>query len=442
MAFVKSNQKRHSLTVFEYGLISASDKANTVARVQKISCQAFEYLKKICLSDEVDSAYLKLKVANGMEVLQMQNYAGVIICPDGTQIEVLPKIAKLDTNADNAEEARLSLLMMLKTLKRFRHIETEVASIKKQKMPLLEVFIAQFLGSVNLLVKKGIKNNYVREQNNSAFLKGKLLHSHQLKHNFVNRHRFYVEYDAYEADQPANRLIRSALQAVSKWAVVSKNKKLVQELSFAFEAVPYSCDYHSDFSAIKLHRGMQHYDVPLKWARLILEGFSPQSMTGRHDAYSLLFPMEAVFESFVAKYLAKHVPKSAKLTSQVQRESLVSYGARQYFRLKPDLYLKSSGGTATIMDTKWKLIDQSKSSGSDKFGLSQSDFYQMLGYGYKYLNSEGLLILIYPRTELFQAPLEHYFSYDPEHKLRLKVVPFDVRPNCHERIAFNELGFI
>ena len=94
------------------------------------------------------------------------------------------------------------------------------------------------------------------------------------------------------------------------------------------------------------------------------------------------------------------------------------------------------------MDTKWKLIDQSKSSGSDKFGLSQSDFYQMLGYGYKYLNNEGLLILIYPRTESFQAPLEHYFSYDPEHKLRLKVVPFDVRPNCHERIAFSELGFI
>lgn len=39
----------------------------------------------------------------------------------------------------------------------------------------------------------------------------------------------------------------------------------------------------------------------------VLEGFSPQSMKGAHNAYSLLFPMEAVFESFVAKYLKSNL---------------------------------------------------------------------------------------------------------------------------------------
>ncbi|MGB1262409.1 MAG: 5-methylcytosine restriction system specificity protein McrC [Cognaticolwellia sp.] len=151
----------------------------------------------------------------------------------------------------------------------------------------------------------------------------------------------------------------------------------------------------------------------------MLEGFSPQSMLGSHNAYSLLFPMEAVFESFVAKYLKKHLPSSLKVSSQIQSKSLVSYGDKNYFRLKPDLYITELKVAHTVLDTKWKLIDQNKSSGSDKFGLSQSDFYQMLGYGHKYLESTGNLVLIYPKSDSFDKPFEHSFNYDADSKLKL-----------------------
>lgn len=438
--------RRTNLIVFEYGLISASDEAVKHDHVEVIPHDAFEYLKKCCLCDESESRFLKLKIKHGMEVLQVQNYAGVILCPDGTQIEVLPKIAKY-TSRDNGskketseEHARLSLLMMLKSLKQFRHIETEVASIKKQKMPLLEIFIAQFLNAVNGVVKKGIKSDYVREQSNGAFLKGKLLHSQQLKHNFINRHKFYVEYDAYLMDRAENRLIHSALKAVASYTNVNKSKKLVQELLFAFDDIPLSANPKNDFSGVNLQRGMLHYDLPLSWARLILEGYSPQSMMGKNNAYSLLFPMEAVFENFVAQYLKQRVSNPQKISAQVQSESLVTYGDKGYFRLKPDLYLKGITGTDTILDTKWKLIDQNKKSGTDKFGLAQSDFYQMLAYGYKYLKGKGDLVLIYPKTDNFEKPLAEDFHYDKEGNLKLKVVPFDVSHQCEVRIDLSWLG--
>ncbi|KZN15307.1 McrC family protein [Marinomonas sp. TW1] len=443
---IKGLKRRQTtnVTVFEYGLLSASSKAAEKDNVESISEGAFEYLKKCCLCDESESRFLKLKIAHGMEVLQVQNYAGVVLCPDGTQIEILPKIAKANNQESAATEAQKSLLMMLKSLKQFRHIETEVASIKKQKMPLMEIFIAQFLNAVNVLIKKGIKSDYVREQTNSAYLKGKLLHSQQLKHNFINRHKFYVEYDAYLMDKAENRLIHSALKSVASYTNVNKNKKLSQELLFAFDEVPLSTNYKNDFSSVKLQRGMQHYDVPLSWAQLILEGYSPQSMLGENNAYSLLFPMEAVFENFVAKYLKQRVTSPQKLSSQVQSKSLVTYGDKSYFRLKPDLYLKDLMGMDTVLDTKWKLINQNKKTGKDKFGLSQDDFYQMLGYGYKYLNGEGNLVLIYPKTDIFNKPFEHSFNYDNENRLKLKVVPFDVSPyresNSNERIELNLLG--
>ncbi|WP_413484991.1 McrC family protein [Shewanella baltica] len=444
--------KKTNITVFEYGFLSVGDKAAKDERVNAITHHAFEYLKKCCLCDYSESRFLKLKIAHGMEVLQVQNYAGVILCPDGTQIEVLPKVAKhSDVNpmgdnrsSDNksiTERARLSLLMMLKSLKQFRHIETEVASIKKQKMPLMEIFIAQFLTAVNHLIKKGIKSDYVREQSNSPFLKGKLLHSQQLKHNFINRHKFYVEYDAYLMDRAENRLIHSALGKVAGYTQVTKSKKLVQELLFAFDEVPLSTNYKDDFSRIKLQRGMQHYDVPISWARLILQGYSPQSMLGENNAYSLLFPMEAVFESFVAQYLKKKVLHPSTLSAQVQSKSLVTYDAKNYFRLRPDLLITTPGLGSIVLDTKWKLIDMTKPEGENKFGLSQSDFYQMLGYGYKYLHAEGELVLIYPKTSSFQASFEHSFNYDIAGKLRLWLIPFDISHDAKDRINHPILGF-
>lgn len=444
--------KKTNITVFEYGFLSVGDKAAKDERVNAITHHAFEYLKKCCLCDYSESRFLKLKIVHGMEVLQVQNYAGVILCPDGTQIEVLPKVAKhSDVNpmgdnrsSDNksiTERARLSLLMMLKSLKQFRHIETEVASIKKQKMPLMEIFIAQFLTAVNHLIKKGIKSDYVREQSNSPFLKGKLLHSQQLKHNFINRHKFYVEYDAYLMDRAENRLIHSALGKVAGYTQVTKSKKLVQELLFAFDEVPLSTNYKDDFSRIKLQRGMQHYDVPISWARLILQGYSPQSMLGENNAYSLLFPMEAVFESFVAQYLKKKVLHPSTLSAQVQSKSLVTYDAKNYFRLRPDLLITTPGLGSIVLDTKWKLIDMTKPEGENKFGLSQSDFYQMLGYGYKYLHAEGELVLIYPKTSSFQASFEHSFNYDIAGKLRLWLIPFDISHDAKDRINHPILGF-
>lgn len=436
-------QKAGNITVFEFGLLSANSKAESDQRIHHIPDAAFDYLEKCCLCDETESRFLEMKITHGMKVLQVQNYAGVVLCPDGTQIEVLPKVAKANATENSEELARLSLLMMLRSLKKFRHIETEVANIKKQKMPLMEIFIAQFLDSVNRLVKKGIKSDYVREQNNGPYLKGKLLHSQQLKHNFINQHKFFVEYDEYIKDRPANRVIHSALIVIAGYTKVNRSKKLAQELLFVFDEIPLSNNYKNDFSSIRLGRGMQHYDAPISWARLILEGFSPQSMLGDRNAYSLLFPMEAVFESFVAKYLKKHLPSQVKLTTQVQSKSLVTYGSKPYFRLKPDLYVSSDVGHSTVLDTKWKLIDQNKTAGKDKFGLSQDDFYQMLGYGHKYLDGAGNLVLIYPKTATFNKLLEHSFDYDEHSRLTLRVLPFDVSHSADnkmlERIDLNSI---
>jgi 5-methylcytosine-specific restriction enzyme subunit McrC len=65
---------------------------------------------------------------------------------------------------------------------------------------------------VDFLVKRGIRSDYVRQEDNLAFLKGKMLVSEQIKHNSVRQDRFFVEYDSFEVNRPENRLIKSSLQ--------------------------------------------------------------------------------------------------------------------------------------------------------------------------------------------------------------------------------------
>jgi 5-methylcytosine-specific restriction enzyme subunit McrC len=77
-----------------------------------------------------------------------------------------------------------------------------------------------------------------------------------------------------------------------------------------------------------------------------------------------------------------------------------------------------------IGDTKWKLIDQNNR--SDKYGISQSDIYQLFGYTKKYLVGHSLkeVLLIYPASDTFDRPLSPFWYKEGEEVLH--VVPYDL----------------
>ncbi len=173
---------------------------------------------------------------------------------------------------------------------------------------------------------------------------------------------------------------------------------------------------------------MLDYHVPLAWAKLILDGFSPLSMKGNHEALSLLFPMEAVFESYVASVLRGQLVEGATLTTQARSKYLVTHNQRKQFLLKPDLIVISPDKRKVVLDTKWKLIDLD----AHNFGLSQADFYQMYAYGQKYLDGLGALVLIYPAHDSFREPIEYSFDFSDD--LRLWALPFELCVNGKSRL--------
>ena len=425
--------------IFEFGHVTShSGILNNTMPV--ISESAFNYLKLLALSEHESARALRLKGVKGVEAIQFQNYAGVIVTPDGTQIEILPKEAKIEHSGDTVIASHAALLNMIRSLGQFRHLQTDAANVLLQRMPLLEVFIRQFLASVNGLVKQGLKREYSEKEDNLLYLKGKLNISEQLKRNLIQKQRFAIAYDEYLPNTLPNQLIKAALRKVTALARAIETQRLAHELEFAFTDVDSVSFRRGSGHALTVSRGMEHYRAPLAWAQIILDGLSPLSMQGTSAAFSLLFPMEAIFESFVAHTLRNTLPTEIRLKGQAAEKYLVEYGKQTMFALKPDITLYHADKLLMVLDTKWKTVDIAENTKSSKFELSQSDFYQMFAYGHKYLKGCGNLVLIYPSHAKFYEPLATPFTFSNE--LALWVVPFDIHhqtPDTLRLMLPNEL---
>ncbi|THA94310.1 restriction endonuclease, partial [Enterobacter hormaechei] len=129
------------ISVFEYDLLGSGKAASVGAKL--VPQQVFDYLETLSLTSDQGSQFLKLTSRSGFKLLQVQNYAGMLSTPHGIQLEILPKIGKNLT----AASARETFITMLSHLPGFRHIQTQQATLQAQRMPLLEIFISQFLQS-------------------------------------------------------------------------------------------------------------------------------------------------------------------------------------------------------------------------------------------------------------------------------------------------------
>ena len=69
------------------------------------------------------------------------------------------------------------------------------------------------------------------------------------------------------------------------------------------------------------------------------------------------------------------------------------------------------------------LLDAGQANGTHKYGLQQDDFYQLHAYGRSYLDGQGVVALVYPRTDKLNQPLP-VFDFPGSEGLRLWVLPF------------------
>jgi len=406
-------------TITEYSGFACEKAVNGYKALPKKTFEALENFILANVSEKETEAIelLSLSARRGVgKVITARNYVGLIAMTDGTVIEILPKIAGDEISED---ETKQIFLEMLKTLRDITFKDFNASHLHVDRLNLFEIFIKMFLDEVTALTKQGLKSAYTAVEANEKFYKGKILTSQNIKYNLVNKQRFYVLYDDFNANRPENRLIKSTLRFLLKATHDGRNRQYASRLLTLFDRVDYSENYCEDFSKSSIDRSMNHYDKALSWCRVFLLGNSFTAFAGSKVALALLFPMEKVFESFVAAKLRKLISTDIIIRTQDTTYSLFD-SPRRAFALRPDIVLEF-GERTVVMDTKWKLLSDTDRNS----GISQSDMYQMYAYGKKY--GADRIVLLYPYSDKISRIDIGYISDD---NVRVDVRFVDLRnPN-------------
>ena len=351
--------------------------------------------------------FLKISYRRNVgDIISVNNYVGLIQMQNGYQVQILPKIdLGNDPDKGNAETKRV-FLRMLRSMKDFPVKVFNDANLKMDRMTLYEIFINMYLQEVRVLVKHGIKSAYVAREDNLNFYKGKLVVNEHIRQNVVHGERFYVRYDEYLVDRPENRLVKATLQKLQGITVSAKNQREIRQLLTAFEMVRPSVNYQKDFSRVVIDRNTKDYDMLMRWSRVFLLNKSFTTFSGGHNARALMFPMEKVFESYVAQQLRK-VLSDLDWEVSAQDKGYYLFDSPRQFALRPDIVITRGDGSRIILDTKWKNLVNRQ---GINYGISQADMYQMYAYSKKYETPE--IWLLYPVNEEMRDHQDISFNSD------------------------------
>ncbi len=355
------------------------------------------------MSDALDFMRIGFKRGIG-DIVTFNNYVGLIQMKNGFQIQVLPKIDFSKEEDTSNEVTKKLFLKMLRSMKDFPSKVFNDASLKVDRMNLYEIFINMYIQEVRQLVKHGLRSDYVEMEDNLKFYKGKLIVGKHIRANLAHKERFYVGFEEFHQNRPENRLIKATLEKLQKITTSAENSKEIRQLLVSFEMVKTSTAYEKDFSKVVIDRNTKDYENLMKWSKVFLINESFSTFSGSTNSRALLFPMESVYESYVAREMKKVFgPSGWEVSSQDKGHYLFVEPKRQ-FALRPDIVIRK-GDKTIILDTKWKSLINNE---TKNYGISQADMYQMYAYSKKYETSEIWLLYPLNREMRGHAPISFY----------------------------------
>ncbi len=404
------------LEVREFESITCNEAYQNDPQYKYLNKETFAELENFILefneneqSDVMD--FLKIGVRRRVgKVIQAKNYVGLIQLKNGYQIQILPKVF-----SNEIEDTKVTFLRMLRSMKDFSSKVFNDASLKMDRMNLYEIFIHMYIQEVRTLLKKGLRSAYLPVEDNLNYYKGKLIVQEHIRNNLVHKERFYVGYDEFDINRPENRLIKSTLLKLQKLSSSTANIKEMRRQLSHFEMVKPSTNYVRDFSRVVIDRTTKDYELLMRWSKVFLLNQSFTTFSGQTTARALLFPMEKVFEAYVAQNLKK-VLKDLPWDVSTQDKGYYLFNQPKKFALRPDLVITRDDQSTIILDTKWKsLINNPR----QNYGISQADMYQMYAYSKKYNTSE--IWLLYPINEEVQDADISFVSYNSNDEVETKV---------------------
>ena len=335
--------------------------------------------------------------------IRFTNYVGVIQVGNLT-IEILPKTDKAgntayaENNLQQKDRQRwhTALLQMLSECKWLTAHPAGSAYLGLKKQSILDVYLSVFLAEVEKILHEGLLKKYEPEEGNQSALKGRLLLGRQVVKNAVHSERFYVSNATYDTNTLFNQLLYNALRLVQQISPALQHTAASLLLQFPeMKSVTISDD---TFRQLIYNRKTERYRSAIQFAEMLLRHTSPDISGGQMHTLALLFDMNILWEEWIYRRLKK---EELRFGISVQRQQTTAFWNAAHLSrpktIRPDIIIRQ-GNKTIVVDTKWKLIENSTPADDD---LKQLFVYNL------YWQCEQV-VLLYPANEAKSPVQSHY----------------------------------
>ncbi len=367
--------RQKTLTTKEWGLIRLGENGLSEEQVDRLQKTA----EKAAGCLHLHEGAVLTRVVNGLKAGQV---CGVVSTQDRA-VEILPKIEGL-----SGAESKHALIRMLSVAHDLNVSDSESAFLATQRHDLLELLIQIFVRRLKKAMQAGLQRQYRTNDEELPFVRGTLKVVQQLTKRPVAPTQLYCQFDDLSEDTPLNRLLKAASTAVLG---ISRTQETQRELHQILDGLRYVGKSENALNEpVQLDRSTAAFKDLVPLARLLLTGNWQSTTSGETTGTSLLFPMNELFERYVARRAQQTIGSEIVRKQHAKHHVLVN----KLFRMIPDLVFDYPSGPV-IVDTKWKSLDITD---QKKLGVAQSDVYQMLAYGHGYSNDSAKprLVLLYP----------------------------------------------
>lgn len=358
--------------------------------------------------------------------IRANNYVG-FIQTEYDLIEIYPKVFRNYPNKEKKDMLRHIFFWFNYCRKwkfPFSHIQLDVSNIDEFPELIINLIANQFLE----VVSNQPLTIYQPTEEAMQTPRGSINFKRYIANSLVsgNFQDIECDYEPFLFDNKVNRSIKYCSRLLMNQTKFAENVQMLQEVIFILDEVEDVPCTNYDLDNIVLNSFFDEYSRVLDSCKLILNQQLYSSNTYDLSQWSLLFPMEYIFEDFVAGFLEEKFSESWKVECQKSNEYLSSIP--KAFNMQHDIFLtsKNADRRKIIIDTKYKLrpIDFKN---DIKKGIVQSDLYQMTSYAFRRGCTD--VFLLYPNlTDNINEPdvFEIHSGFNTNDKIKVTAmeIPF------------------
>jgi len=385
--------------LFEYGEWATVDRPSDLKKLLKDTWDrqlaTFSELK-VADSDE-ENSYQPFIQFDGNKI-RAKNFVGFI--QNGEElIEIYPKVFRKD-NCDN------KALML-------RHVFFWFSYCRKWRFPFNQANldddnIDRFPELIIHLIAKQIFDTvstqplmqYQMLEETMATPRGSINFGRYIKNGFSRGyfHQVDCDYEPFLFDNKVNRIIKYCARILLAQSRLNENIHLLQDSLYILDEVDDITCSAEDINQIALNSFYQDYSLLMDSCKLVINQHIYSNNNYDLSQWCLLFPMEYIFEDFIAGFLEHHF--SDKWIVHYQKSDQYLSNDPRVFNMQQDIFLisKEDENRKIIIDTKYKIRDDYFKNDPKK-GIQQSDMYQMVSYACKRGCTE--VFLFYPNISEF-----------------------------------------